>query len=409
MISGALKAMLETIVVIAFLVAALAVTAAFIRGALDLAHGAVRPHMERGFRRFFPNPLALERAPMNPILGRRPAAWEAAAVMNPAAILADGRVHLFYRAVGTDGVSRIGYAESEDGLHFNRVPYPVYMLREGDDMRDAAQRRAWNPQLFAELYASGGSLAGVEDPRAVTIDGRVYLSFSAFHGWDSLRIGVVSADLHDIERKKWNWTAPTFLSAPNEVHKNWVIFPRKIGGKYAVLHGFKDGTRRRAMIEYLDSLDEDPEKYVKSSAKFRNDPKEFDENVWDSRIRGAGPPPIETPAGWLVLYHANDAKEPQKYKVGALLLDRNDPTKIIARSPRPILEPEMAYENDGKPGIVYACGAVIKDGLLIVYYGGGDNVICAAAAPVGEFLHQLSGYRRPQLPIRVPSLVPVPA
>jgi predicted GH43/DUF377 family glycosyl hydrolase len=238
------------------------------------------------------------------------------------------------------------------------------------------------------------------------VDDRLYLSFSAFSDWDSLRIGVTSIALDDMEMNHWNWTKPVFLSAPGEVQKNWVLFPRKINGTYAVLHGFRKGTRRRVLIEYLDSLDTEPADYVKSDARFRD---EFDENVWDSRVRGSGPPPIETVYGWLVLYHANDAREPHKYKIGAVLLDKDDITKVIARSPYPILEPDMPYENDGKPGVIYATGAVVKDGMLIVYYGGGDMRVCAAAAPLEVFLAELMGRKKPALPIRVMSLLPRPA
>ena len=83
------------------------------------------------FRRFFApkHPLALGRAILNPVLRGSSHAWEAAAVMNPAAILEGNRVHLFYRAIGTDGASRVGYASSGDGAHFDeRLPYPVFSL-----------------------------------------------------------------------------------------------------------------------------------------------------------------------------------------------------------------------------------------------------------------------------------------
>jgi predicted GH43/DUF377 family glycosyl hydrolase len=126
---------------------------------------------------------------------------------------------------------------------------------------------------------------------------------------------------------------------------------------------------------------------------------QFNEEFWDSRIRGAGPPPIETSEGWLLLYHANDVREQHKYKLGAMLLDKNDPTKIIARSTKPILEPEGEFENAGiKPGIVYACGAIVRDGMLQVYYGGADNYVCMAAVPLKEFIdHLVRGETLPTL------------
>jgi predicted GH43/DUF377 family glycosyl hydrolase len=86
------------------------------------------------------------------------------------------------------------------------------------------------------------------------------------------------------------------------------------------------------------------------------------------------------------LYHANDSREPHKYKLGAMILDKNDPEKILYRTSHPILNPDMPYENDGKPGVVYASGAVVIGERLFIYYGGADRVVCAASASLDEFL-----------------------
>jgi predicted GH43/DUF377 family glycosyl hydrolase len=94
--------------------------------------------------------------------------------------------------------------------------------------------------------------------------------------------------------------------------------------------------------------------------------------------------------GWLLLYHANDKRDPGKYKLGAMLLDLNDPTKVLYRANAPLLGPEEWYENDGKPGVVYTCGAVIVNDNLIVYYGGGDKHIAVARANIQEFLKALT-------------------
>jgi predicted GH43/DUF377 family glycosyl hydrolase len=75
-----------------------------------------------------------------------------------------------------------------------------------------------------------------------------------------------------------------------------------------------------------------------------------------------------------------------------MLLDLKDPTKVLYRAPAPILSPDMPYENDGKPGIVYASGSIIKDGKLIVYYGGGDKHVCAAETPLDPLLDWLVKY-----------------
>src|SRR3989344_8473952 len=127
---------------------------------------------------------------------------------------------------------------------------------------------------------------------------------------------------------------------------------------------------------------------------FANEPRRRN---WDYWIRGAGPTPVKTKHGWLLLYHAM-GKERNQYKVGAMLLDLNNPTKILYRSREPILAPDQRYENEGfKSGVVYASGAIIKDDQLYVYYGGADSVICVATAPLEEFLQSLMKGRVPQL------------
>ena len=324
--------------------------------------------------------LRLTRASDNPLLRPTHYQWESQAVMNPAAVKINGRTHLFYRAVGEDGVSRIGYAASNDGMHFDtRLPYAVFALR---DMSEAKSVRL---EEHPGLVASGGSWSGVEDPRAVVIEDRVHLSFSAFSGWDSLRIGTTSIAVDDLSAGRFKWSTPVFLSPIAEVHKNWVIFPALINGKYAVLHGFE--SRNKAAIAYLDSLDTEPNPPIKSSAAFRGQANEGD---WDHKVRGSGPPPILTDKGWLLLYHANDAKEGHRYKLGALLLDRADPSKVIARAPVPVLAPDAPYENEGaKAHVIYACGALVEGDTLTVYYGGADTVVCAATTSLSKLLKKL--------------------
>ena len=102
------------------------------------------------------------------------------------------------------------------------------------------------------------------------------------------------------------------ISPPGEIHKNWVIFPEKLNGKFAVLHSITP----KIAIDYFDSLDDfDGEKYITS--KYVRPPES---GSWDSWVRGAGPPPIKTHTGWLLLYHAMDYRDPNRYK-GAMLLD----------------------------------------------------------------------------------------
>ncbi|HET8581321.1 MAG TPA: hypothetical protein VFL98_02535, partial [Candidatus Paceibacterota bacterium] len=170
----------------------------------------------------------LRRAAGNPLL--TPIAhhdWESEAVFNPAAIELGGRIHLLYRAIGADGISRLGYASSADGLTFDeRLPYPVFQVvspRELERKRLGKKRR-YDPVL----YPSGGSWGGCEDPRLVSIEEHVYLTFNAFDGWDYIRVASVSLPAAEFARKWWAWSRPLLLSPKGQVHKNWVLFPEKI-------------------------------------------------------------------------------------------------------------------------------------------------------------------------------------
>ncbi len=303
--------------------------------------------------------------------------WENEAIFNPATLVDDrGHIHLIYRAIGSDGVSRLGYGFSEDGLHFNgRLDVPIFAM---GNPRETKIMKIYDPKL----YPSGGSWGGCEDPRAVRIDGRIYITFNAFDGWDFIRIAVVSIDEKDFFDGKWKWSKPMLISPPRQINKNWVLFPEKINGKFAVLHSISP----KVQIDFVKNMEDlSKGKYVIKS-QFKQDPTK---KGWDTWVRGVGPPPLKTEKGWLILYHAMDKRDPDKYKLGALLLDLKDPQKIISRSIEPILEPEMWYENDWKPGVVYSCGALIKDDMLYVYYGGGDKHVCVATSPIQKIFDKL--------------------
>ena len=328
----------------------------------------------------------LLRHPENPIVSPRPhQEWEAGGTFNPAAVTDDdGTVHLLYRAIGSDGVSRIGHASSSDGVTIeHRSSFPVYQPRRGYGMPDP--EKVHGPLTYDPImHPSGGSWAGCEDPRAVRIGDRIYMSYTAFEGWHSVRIAVTSISEKDLRAGRWNWKKPKLISSAKEVSKNWLIFPEKINGKFAILHSIVPQIR----VDYVDSLDNPYSTDMISSKP----PKGGREGHWDNWVRGAGAPPIKTAKGWLLLYHAMDRNDPDKYKLGAMLLDIKDPTKVLYRSPKPILEPNMSYENDSKAGVVYACGAVVKDSRLLVYYGGGDKHVCVAETPMNALIEWLTTY-----------------
>lgn len=321
--------------------------------------------------------LSLSKSPSNPIIAPyREHAWESWQTFNPGAILLNDAVHFLYRAIGEDGISRFGYAASYDGIHINeRLSQPVYEHRIGAQPHTSFS------------YASGGSWGGAEDPRIVQVgnEDRLYMTYTACDG--GLRVGLTSIRYDDFLNKKWKWAAPVLISPPREVHKNWVIFPEKINGKYAILHSLNPDVA----IAYRDTLEFDGSTYIYSSHG-----GERRKHGWDKWVRGVGPVPVKTKYGWLVLYHAMD-DDWSKYKVGAMLLDLEDPTKVLARSPEPVLEPGELYEHDGyKPGVVYASGAVIKDDTLLVYYGSADSYVCVASTPFEEFVEALAKSKMPK-------------
>jgi beta-1,2-mannobiose phosphorylase / 1,2-beta-oligomannan phosphorylase len=334
--------------------------------------------------------VLLKKSPLNPILKPGTTPWTAESVMNPAALVLGGRTHLVYRAIGMDGVSRLGYASSPDGIVFdNRLPYPVFVAQKPRNLPGHARRYA------PVLYPSGGSWGGCEDPRMVCIEGRVYVTFNMFDGWDFIRVAAISIAEEDfLSGQFWEWDGPHLLSPPRQIQKNWVLFPEKVNGKYAILHSIAPTVD----VAYRDSIEDigTTEPFIQSWVGPRgNLPTR--QNTWDSHVRGAGPPPIKTDRGWLLLYHAIDDREPSRYKLGAMLLDLTDPTKVLHRSIAPVLSPDESYENEGKPGIVYACGACVRNGTLFVYYGGADKVVCVAMAPLDVFVDTLIQGNPPEL------------
>jgi predicted GH43/DUF377 family glycosyl hydrolase len=303
-----------------------------------------------------------KRVPNNPVLEPiQEHKWEDRAAFNPAAIDLGGKVHIFYRAMSEDNTSTIGYASSSDGLTIDeRLPEPVYVPRKDFEMK-------LNPPT---------GFSGCEDPRVTLIDGKVYMLYTAYDGVNPVRIAMTSIDPEDLINHNWNWSEPRVISPGNVNDKNSCIFPQKINGKYLVMH-------RIAHVVCVDELN-DLEEVIDTSKELFG----FREGMWDSQKVGISAPPMWTEKGWLLLYHGVSIKS--KYCMGAVLLDFDDPTVILARTSYPLFAPEMEYEKSGEvANVVFPCGAVIRDGKLIVYYGGGDKVVGIAYADLNEVLKTL--------------------
>ena len=314
-------------------------------------------------KRFHKNPIIIPDAATE---------WESEAAFNPAALYDDGKVHLLYRAVGKGGISCFGYASSKDGFHFEKTPSePAYIPRK--DFEGIHTK----PTQITDLYKSGCGWGGCEDPKLTAMDGRIHMTYVAYNGYSHPRVALSSIDRADFNNKKWNWDEPVLMSRPGVINKSACLLPEKIKGKYVIFHRVFP----HILIDYRDELRFDDGNWLEAKHRITTRP-----GMWDSRKLSVGATPIKTNTGWLVIYHAIDDRDDSRYKIGAMILALEDPSRVLFRTSNPILEPEEHYENEGKPGIVYPCGAVVLKDELFVYYGGGDRVACCATARLDQFV-----------------------
>ncbi len=339
--------------------------------------------------------VVLRRFEGNPILAPQPRHWwESKAVFNPGALYEGGKVHIVYRAIGDSDVSVFGYASSVNGFQISeRLDDPVYVPREpfeGAGMLSTAPSEPeapYVPRQENETYVSGGGRGGCEDPRLTRIGDRIFMTYVAFDGYSPPRVALTSIQAEDFLARRWHWKSPVLISRPGVVDKNACILPEKINSKYVIFHRIYPNI----LIDFVDDLNyfDGATRFLKG--EFRIRPRA---SSWDSRKIGSGAPPIKTKDGWLLIYHAVGEQDPGRYKIGVMLLDLKDPTRVLFRSKEPILEPLAWYESEGwKPGVIYPCGAVVIGGRLLVYYGGADKVTCVASANLDELLNYLVGRR----------------
>jgi predicted GH43/DUF377 family glycosyl hydrolase len=248
----------------------------------------------------------------------------------------------------------IWIAESSDGYHFVPKPGPVEMPHDDPS--------------FAE-YTAGMYY----DPRITELEGRCYLVHAA-HSGHTCRLSLLVTD--DFERFDWLG----FISETD--NRNGVLFPRKIAGLYARLDRPNPGG------EFGDiwiSYSPDLQFWGKASCVLRNCQVRW---AW-SKI-GPGAAPIETPEGWICIFHGvrTQCKSHYVYQLGVCLLDLDDPSKVIALGKEAILAPEEQYELVGQtPSVVFTSGAVVEDdGEIKIYYGGADTVQCVATTSIDKLL-----------------------
>jgi predicted GH43/DUF377 family glycosyl hydrolase len=293
------------------------------------------------------------RASEKPILSPQGTSWESAGTFNPAVVLHNGKIVMVYRAQDTAGTSRLGYAESKDGIHFTRRQEPV-LAPEADYEKDG----------------------GVEDPRLQKFGDTYYLTYTGYNKKDAQLCLATSRDLIHWERKgvilpayKGNW------------NKGWTksgaIVPEKIDGKYWMywLGTAADKTDQMGLSYSTDLIHwtEATETPVlpKRPGKF------------DSRVVEPGPPPILTKEGIVLIY--NGADDNLVYRTGAAIFDSHDPRKALYRSDAPIFEPEKDWEKVGQvPNVVFVEGMVRQKDRWLFYYGGADKYVGVADAQVAH-------------------------
>ena len=309
--------------------------------------------------------MKLERFAGNPVLTPSSNWWEEYLVFNAGAATYNGKTHLLYRAQGRDKISRFGLAVSSDGYKFERFADPVV---EGDENNK-----------FERL--------GIEDPRITQVGETYYIFYTAASVYPLTEAKNVNFAPSLSSKVPWRvrvslMTTEDFrqfqklgIVIPDLDTKDLALFPEQLKGKWYLCH-------RVYPNMYLSTSDD---------LKTWKDSKIFATTRpgnWDSERIGVGAPPMKTEKGWLLFYHGAD--DTHVYRLGIMLLDINDPAKILYRSSEPILEPEAPYEKEGYvKNVVFTCGAVDKDGQYLVYYGAADKVIGVATIDKTELLESL--------------------
>ncbi len=284
-----------------------------------------------------------------PIIAPRGDGWESAGTFNPAVIVRGDKIVMLYRAQDKQGTSRLGYAESADGVHFVRRDEPVFAPSTD--------------------YEKDG---GVEDPRLVQFGDTYYLTYTGYNKKDAQLCLATSKDLIHWERKgvilpayKGNWNV--------KWTKSGAIVPGKIDGKY--------------WMYFLGTTADDKDQMgLESSTDLIHWTEETKVPVlpvragqFDSRVAEPGPPPILTSKGIVLIYNGADDK--LVYRTGVAVFDRKDPRKLLWRSSEPVFAPEKEWEKVGQvPNVVFVEGMIRRDERYLFYYGGADTNVGVAAA-----------------------------
>jgi predicted GH43/DUF377 family glycosyl hydrolase len=321
--------------------------------------------------------------------------FENVAVLNPGCIEKDGIVHMFYRAVNSKGISSIGYCQFTNNKVTKRLDKPIIY-----------------PEFPYEKM-------GVEDPRIVLLEGQYYLFYSAYDGREALVAYATSTDLVNFKKMglitpRFTWDKAEDLFRGAHVREEYrhfealnkdiegkgvllwekdaCLFPKKIKGKFALLHRIMPGIQ----VIYFDDFSQLTEGfwrfYLKELGKFVVlDPL----YPFESEKIGLGCPPIETKDGWLLITHGvEDTPDGLIYHAGAALLDLKNPLKVIGRLKEPLFSPKEKWEKKGMVNnVVFPSGAVQQDGKVFIYYGAADSLIAAKSVKLSSLLKELGKHK----------------
>jgi predicted GH43/DUF377 family glycosyl hydrolase len=245
-------------------------------------------------------------------------------------------------------ISHLRIARSTDGINFDVDSHPTI-----------------RPERSTELF-------GIEDPRITQMGSTYWVTYKAV---SPLGVAAGLACTDDFER----FEPRGEIFGPGTT--NVVIFPKMFDDEYVAWLRPSPGPIGSPGVWAARSPDLDLRYWGRFHPVFSPRP-----GMWDCSRVGPGGPPIETDEGWLAIYHGTDQSD--SYRLGVVLIDQDDPTRVRARSSRPILEPTQPYETSGfHPNVVFSCGAHIgSDGTVTVYYGAADESICAFSTSVDALL-----------------------
>jgi len=290
-----------------------------------------------------------KRVSETPILSPSESAFESSGTFNPAVIRRGDKFVMLYRAQDAAGTSRLGYAESTNGVRF--------IKRFGAVLAPEAE------------YEKGG---GVEDPRLIDLGGRYYLTYTGYNRKDAQLCLAESMDL--IHWKRLGVILPAYQGKWNRGWtKSGAIVSEKIAGKYWM---YWLGT----------AADKTDQMGISSSSDLLHWTEELDAPVlprrpgkFDSRVVEPGPPPLFTSKGIVLIYNGADDK--LVYRTGIAVFDRNDPRKVLYRSDEPVFGPDKEWEKVGQvPNVVFVEGMAKRGKEWLFYYGGADKFVGVASA-----------------------------